>query len=93
MRRRKRGGSRRGSGAPAGNRNGAKSLPWLESYDLASSDGVRGFLVQIVRRTWTGELGSRQAGALNGTMRLILEHDLLPELEKRIKSLEGMKTN
>ena len=73
-----------------------KSLEWLKSYDLASSDGVRGFLQEIIHRTWTGELGSRQAGALNGTMRLLLEHDLLPELEKRIKSLEdnkGMKTN
>jgi hypothetical protein len=87
---------RRGRGAPGGNRNAVKSLAWLDEYDLSSSPGVRGFLQEIIHRTWTGELGSRQAGALNGTMRLLLEHDLLPELEKRIRSLEdnkGMRTN
>src|SRR5208282_1607324 len=78
------GGSRHGAGAPKGNVNGKKCLEWLESYDLSSMDGVHSFLAEIVKRTWTGELGSRQAGALNGTMRLLLEHELLPELEKRI---------
>jgi hypothetical protein len=48
-------------------------------------------LTEIVKRTWTGDLGSRAAGALNGTMRLMLEHELLPELEKRIKVLENEK--
>jgi hypothetical protein len=45
----------------------------------------------MVKRTWTGELGSRQAGALNGTMRLLLENEVLPQLEARIKSLENNK--
>lgn len=79
------------SGGQPGNGNAKKTLEWLESYDLTSSDGIRGFLTEIVKRTWTGDLGSRAAGALNGTMRLMLEHELLPELEKRIKVLENEK--
>lgn len=79
---RKRGGQPR-------NGNAKKSLEWLDSYDLSSPDGVRAFLQEIIKRSWTGELGSRAAGALNGTMRLLLEHELLPELEKRIKALEN----
>ncbi|MGA3405004.1 MAG: hypothetical protein ABSD49_04660 [Candidatus Bathyarchaeia archaeon] len=78
-------------GAPRGNVNAKKSLVWLESYALSSPDGVRGFLAEMVKRTWTGELGSRQAGALNGTMRLLLENEVLPQLEARIKSLENNK--
>lgn len=78
-------------GAPRSNGNAKKSLVWLESYDLSSPDGVRGFLQEIIKRSWTGELGSRAAGALNGTMRLLLEHELLPELEKRIKALENQR--
>lgn len=83
-------------GAPRGNGNAKKRLPWLESYDLTSPEGVRGFLQEIVKATWTGELGSRQAGAMNGTVRLLLEHEVLPILEARIKVLEdnkGMKEN
>jgi hypothetical protein len=81
---RKRGGQPR-------NGNAKKSLTWLDEYDLSSPDGVRGFLQEIIKRSWTGELGSRAAGALNGTMRLLLEHELLPELEKRIKALENQR--
>lgn len=80
-------------GAPAGNHNAKKSLAWLEGYDLTSPDGVRSFLAEIAKNTWTGELGSRQAGALNGTMRLLLEHELLPELERRIAMLEKAKVS
>ena len=87
---------RRGKGGQPGNLNRMKSLEWLESYDLSTSQGVRGFLQEIIKATWRGDLGSRSAGALNGSVRLLLEHELLPELEKRIKSLEdhkGMKGN
>jgi hypothetical protein len=84
-------GMHRKRGGQVSNGNAKKSLEWLESYDLSSSDGVRGFLHEIVKRTWTGELGSRAAGALNGTMRLLLEHELLPQLEQRIKALESSK--
>jgi len=83
-------------GAPHGNGNAKKTPAWLESYDLSTSEGVRSFLQEIIKHTWTGELGTRAASALNGSVRLMLEHELLPELEKRIKSLEdnkGMKTN
>ena len=82
--------------ARPGNQNAKKSLAWLEEYDLSSPEGVRGFLEEVIKHTWTGDLGTRAAGALNGSVRLMLEHELLPELEKRLKSLEdnkGMKTN
>ena len=81
--------STRREGGQPGNRNASKCLPWAESYDLASPDGVHRFLAEIVKHIWTGELGTRQAGALNGTMRLLLEYDMLPELRRRIDSLEA----
>ncbi len=81
-------------GAPAGNKNAAKRLSWLENYDLTSSEGIQQFLREIIKHTWTGELGTRAAGALNGSMRLLLEHELLPELDRRIELIEkGMKKN
>jgi hypothetical protein len=76
------------SQARPGNQNAKKTLKWLESYDLSTAEGVRGFLQEIVKHTWTGELGTRAASALNGTVRLMLEHELLPKLEARIKLLE-----
>jgi hypothetical protein len=76
-------------GAPRGNGNAKKRLEWLESYDLTSSDGVHKFLQEIIKHTWTGDLGTRAASALNGSVRLMLEHELLPELERRIKVLEN----
>ncbi|MGA2626200.1 MAG: hypothetical protein ABSF63_03955 [Candidatus Bathyarchaeia archaeon] len=82
-------------GAPCGNGNAKKTPAWLESYDLSTPEGVRVFLQEIIKHTWTGQLGTRAASALNGSVRLMLEHELLPELERRIKSLENgrMKTN
>lgn len=83
-------------GAPYGNENAKKALAWLDIYDLSTPQGVDGFLQEVIKRTWTGELGTRAAGALNGSLRILLEHATLPELERRIKSLEdnrGMKTN
>jgi len=75
-------------GAPVGNVNAKKSLPWLSSYDLTTPEGVDRFLQEVIKRTWTGELGTRAAGALNGSLRILLEHLTLPALEKRIKVLE-----
>jgi len=81
----------RGRGAPAGNENAKKSLKWLETYDLSSPQGVDDFLEEVIKRTWTGELGTRAAGALNGSLRILLEHLTLPALEARVKSLEESK--
>jgi len=83
------GGRRAGSGAPAGNGNAKKALAWLDSFDLTNPEGVQAFLKQVIKETWCGRLGSRACGALNGTLRLLLEHMLLPELEERIARLEG----
>jgi hypothetical protein len=74
-----------------GNQNAKKSLAWLDSYDLSSPQGVDGFLQEVIKRTWTGELGTRAAGALNGSLRILLEHMTLPALEKRIEQLEATK--
>jgi hypothetical protein len=82
---------KKSSQARPGNQNAKKTLAWVESYDLGSSEGVRNFLQEIIKHTWTGELGTRAASALNGSVRLMLEHELLPELEKRIKVLEDTK--
>jgi len=76
-------------GAPVGNENAKKALAWLNSYDLSTPVGVDGFLQEVIRRTWTGELGTRAAGALNGSLRLLLEYLTLPALEQRIEQLEG----
>jgi len=83
------GGRRVGAGARAGNLNGARFLPWLESFDLSTSAGVEGFLRELIKAGWTGTLGSRSIGALNGSLRLLLEHLSLPALEKRIEELEA----
>ena len=80
--------SRRHRGAPAGNGNAKKALSWLDSYDLSTPAGLDGFMQEVVRRVWTGELGTRAASSINGTLRLLLEHMTLPALEKRIELLE-----
>jgi hypothetical protein len=83
-----RGGRRVGAGARDGNLNGAKSLPWLESYDLTTPESIDLFLKELIRAVWEGRLGSRSGGCLNGSLRLLLEHLTLPALEKRISELE-----
>ena len=75
-------------GAPRGNLNGQKTLAWLESFDLSSSAGIESFMRELIKAGWTGTLGSRSIGALNGSIRLLLEHLSLPALEKRITELE-----
>jgi len=64
---------KRRRGAPLGNGNAKKRLPWLAEYDLDSEQGVDGFVKELIKRVWTGELGTRQAGALNGALNLLLE--------------------
>lgn len=78
-------------GAPAGNLNGQKALEWLDSYDLLTPAGIEAFMKDAAKALWTGKLGSRTAGALNGLIRLQLEHMTLPALEKRIQALEEAK--
>jgi len=63
-------------------------LRWLSTYDLSTPSGTQQFLVEVVKATWCGRLGTRAAGAINGTLRLLLEHQILPELEKRIEAIE-----
>jgi hypothetical protein len=44
---------------------------------------------EVVKQVWTGELGTRAASSINGTLRLLLEHMTLPALEKSIEMLEA----
>ena len=78
-------------GGQRGNRNAVKSLPWLEEYDLSTPEGVKKFLAEVVKKTWSGELGTRAASALNGSIRLMFEHGFLPEVVARIEELEKAK--
>lgn len=80
-------------GAPYGNENAKKTLTWLDSYDLSTPAGLDAFMQEVVRQVWTGELGTRAASSINGTLRLLLEHMTLPSLEKRIEQLEGRQVS
>jgi len=75
-------------GGQVGNENAKKALTWLDSYDLSTPAGLDGFMQEVVRQVWMGELGTRAASSINGTLRLLLEHMTLPSLEKRISELE-----
>jgi hypothetical protein len=87
-RRGRRGGSRVGAGAPRRNLNGQRKLAWLSSYDLSTSEGIAEFLRELIKASWTGKIGSRVSGSLNGSLRLLLEAVHLPELERRVRVLE-----
>jgi hypothetical protein len=76
-------------GGQLGNRNAVKALEWLDSYDLSTPVGLDSFMQEVVRQVWRGELGTRAASSINGTLRLLLEHMTLPALEKRIEQLEA----
>jgi hypothetical protein len=66
-----------------------KALSWSEDFDLSSREGIDRFIQEVIRATWTGQLGSRQAGAINNSVKVLIEHEVLPELERRIKLLES----
>jgi hypothetical protein len=76
-------------GAQPGNRNAVKALEWLSSYDLSTPTGLDAFMQEVIRRVWTGELGTRAGSTINGSLKLLLEHQALPALEKRIEQLES----
>ena len=92
-----RGASRSGvhkstGGAPRGNGNAKKRLPWLASYDLGSLEGIQSFLREVVKHTWIGDLGTRQASALNSTCGLLLQYDQdIRDLAKMKETFEEMQ--
>ena len=49
-----------------------KNPPWVK-YALDSRETVDQFLIDTLKMTWTGKLGTRQASAINGTTRLLME--------------------
>ena len=62
----RRGGSRKGAGRKR------KAPAWI-NYELSTKELVERFLVDTLRMTWTSKLGTRQASAINGTTRLLME--------------------
>ena len=78
-------------GAPVGNRNAVLALPWDSGFDLSDSEGIRRFLEEVVKAVWEGRLGTRAAGSLNGSLRLLFELCTLPQLEERVAELEKVK--
>jgi len=76
-------------GGQARNGNAKKCLEWQSGYDLKSPGGIDSFLQEVIKATWEGRLGTRAAGSLNGSLRILLEHLTLPALEKRIEALEN----
>ena len=55
---------------------------------MSTSVGIEAFMVEAAKALWTGRLGSRTGGTLNGLLRLLIEHLSLPGLEARISELE-----
>ena len=63
------GGSREGAGRPY-----RKPTPWSKDTDLTSSKGIDALLCRLVEKTWRGSvLDPRTVGALNNTIKLLLE--------------------
>lgn len=55
------------------NESAKKSPPWLECYNLDSFSGVDDFMKELLKLTWTGDLGTRQSADCLGILRLLLE--------------------
>jgi hypothetical protein len=63
------GGSRGGSGRPQ-----RRPSPWPKDTDLSSSIGVDRFLRSLIKQVWReNPLDARAVGALNNTLRLLLD--------------------
>jgi hypothetical protein len=71
--------------ARPGKQNARKSLPWNFEYDFSKPVEVLEFLGEVVKATWTGELGTRQASALNNACHILLEFN--PNVQ-RLKEIE-----
>jgi len=53
-------------------RGSYKSPPW-PGYELDSIANVDRFTRDVIKAIWTGRLGTRQASAINGSIRLLME--------------------
>lgn len=57
--------------------NAAKRPVWRFDYlDLTNPASCIQFLVELVKSTWTGEIGTRQAGCMNNSIRTMLSYYL-----------------
>lgn len=54
------------------NQSARKALPWI-GYDLDSSENCDRFIQDLLKATWTGKLGTRQASTCLAAVRLLLE--------------------
>ncbi len=77
-------------GGQVANENAKKRLEWMSSFDLSTPEGVSAFLRAVIQKTWCGDLGSRQTGALNGSLRLLFECVEFPQLQEKVVELEKL---
>jgi len=72
MNRRRRPRCQRRGGAPRGNKNARRHSPWVD-YPLDTRENLDRLIQDTIKGAWTGQLGTRQASAINGSVRLLLE--------------------
>ncbi|MCX6658956.1 MAG: hypothetical protein NTX81_01050, partial [Candidatus Bathyarchaeota archaeon] len=63
---------RRSSLARPGNKNAKKAPAWI-SYSLDTKENLDRFLTDMIKATWTGKLGTRQASTINAAVKVLLE--------------------
>lgn len=69
--------TKRRSLARPGNLNAKKRPVWRFDYlDPTNPASCTRFLVELVKATYTGEIGTRQAGCINNSLRIILSYHL-----------------
>jgi hypothetical protein len=78
--------TKRRSQARPGNVNAKKCPVWqFDDLDLTNPDSCILFLTRLVKATWIGEIGTRQAGCMNNSIRTILSYYLDA---KRLREME-----
>jgi hypothetical protein len=81
-------------GAPRGNGNAKKGIQLPDWLKLETSDEILTFIRTIlIPYTLSGQIGSRQAGAVNNSVKVLLEFGRLEDLERRVLELEKVKQN
>ncbi len=75
-------------GAPRNNLNAQKRLVWLEQYDLSTGDGITEVLKELIRQTWQGKIGTRQASALTTALKQLMEQVAIEPALKKLEELQ-----
>jgi hypothetical protein len=59
-------------GSQRDNKNAKKAPPWI-SYPLDLRENLDRFITDMIKATWTGRLGTRQASTINAATKLLLD--------------------